>query len=43
MYVKTRNSHPLYPTYTVMSKKEYQKRVAFVFAILAIWAIIAFK
>lgn len=43
MYIKKRDSHPLYPTYVPMEKREYQKRVAIVFSIMVIWAIIAFK
>lgn len=42
-YIKTRNSHPIYPTFVPMTKAEYRKRVAVAFAIMVVWAIVAFK
>jgi hypothetical protein len=37
IYVKTRDSHPLYPTFVPMSNKQYALRVATVFAIISLF------
>lgn len=40
MYIKTRNSHPLYPTYVPMSNKQYALRVLTVVSIISLWIVI---
>lgn len=37
IYVKTRDSHPLYPTFVPMSNKQYTLRVATVLAIISLF------
>mgnify|MGYP003478935297 FL=1 len=37
MYVKTRNSHPLYPTFVPMSNAQFAIRIATVLAIISLF------